>query len=202
MKFYRVSAVERFRQWEANEDADTAELIADLTGLSEPSKAMLAGTAFHKALELACTGVEANSIGADGYTFEFPSDMEVELASIREVRSHKVYVVDGRPAAVSGQVDQIDGRRVDDHKTTGYFTPYRYLEGYQWRLYLEIFGADHFRWNVFEVAALDDEGRLYKVRAAHRLEQYRYPGMAEDCEALVSRFVRFMREHVDQPNYA
>jgi len=197
MKFYRVSSLERFRQWESDQDAELSDLIADLTGQSEPSPAMLAGTAFHKALELACTGLAADSIEADGYTFRFPYDMEVELSPIRECRAHKVYVVDGIPCAITGQVDLIDGLRVDDHKTTGRFDPDRYLADYKWRLYLEIFGAALFRWNVFEIAEAEAPG-VYEVKAAHRLEQYRYPGMPADCEALVARFVRFARDHLEQ----
>ena len=39
----------------------------------------------------------------------------------------------------------IDGLRIEDHKTTSRFEPDWYLPGYQWRLYLDIFGASRFR---------------------------------------------------------
>jgi len=198
MKTYRVSNVETFRQWEIDEAAGIEDLIESITGWSEGSAAMKAGTAFHKALELAPTGLAADSIEANGYTFHFPTDMDVELSPHREVRADKVYIVDGEPIRISGQVDQIDGKRVDDHKTTGNFTPDRYLDGYQWRLYLDIFGADQFRWNVFEIAE-DEEPFSYWVKASHRLEQYRYPGMEGDCQAMVERFARFVRQYIETP---
>jgi hypothetical protein len=72
---------------------------------------------------------------------------------------------------------------VEDHKTTGRFDPERYLSGYQWRLYLDIFGADLFRWNVFEIKATDDP-LTWDVFAQHTLEQYRYPAMSADCARL------------------
>lgn len=194
---YRVSHVESFRQWERDDEGELADIVTKIAGTFEPSPAMRAGTAFHKALELAPTGIAADSIEAEGYTFHFPDDMDVELSPIREVRASKTYMVDGEPITISGQVDQIDGHRVDDHKTTGRFDPDRYLEGYQWRLYLDIFGAHHFRWNVFEIAEAE-EPASYNVRAAHRLEQFRYPRLAADCQDMVGRFARFVRAHIEQ----
>lgn len=199
MNVYRVSHVERFRQFEQDEEADASSLLADIRGESEPSTAMLAGTAFHKAIEQAYTGVELDSIEQDGFRFAFTGDLSIELAPIREVRASKTYMVDGKPIMISGQLDQIVGRRIEDHKTTARFDPERYMDGYQWRLYLEIFGADVFRWNIFELAdqGQDDDGTLlYEVRSQHRLEQHRYPALGEDCQALVERFARFVRERL------
>jgi hypothetical protein len=192
---WRVSNVEAFRYFEQNEEADALDFIQELQfGIAE-SPAMRAGTAFHKALELAEAGTELYELESMGHLFTFADDFEVRLPVIRELRASKTYMVDGQPIVISGQVDGIEGVRVDDHKTTSRFDPDRYLTGYQWRLYLDIFGASHFRWNVFELAGQDDPMR-YEVRAQHTLEQYRYPTLPADCQALVERFARFVREHV------
>lgn len=193
---YRVSHVEAFRQWEADEETDLDWLLRRIRGEEPPSERMLAGTALHKALELAPIGQEFTELRADGYTFRFVGDFELRLSTIRELRGRKTYVVDGQPIDITGQVDQIEGKRIDDHKTTGRFDPDRYLQGYQWRLYLDIFGADHFRWNVLEIAQTDDP-RVWDVLDHHTLEQYRYPGLEDDCARLVERFARFVREHVE-----
>lgn len=197
MKGWRVSMVESFRQWEQDEEAELDELLAKLRGDWPASPAMEAGTAFHKALEDAPTPLEADELVALGHRFTFAGDFDVELAPIREVRKWKVYMVDGLPISISGQVDGLDALRIDDHKTTGRFDPDRYLSGFQWRLYLDIFSAKHFRWNVFEMTevASADELLAYEIRAAHRLEQFAYPALHEDCLALVTRFARFVREH-------
>jgi hypothetical protein len=203
---YRVSNVEAFRQYEADPDAEVADLIDRILGQSPMSEAMLAGTAFHKALELA-TG-DSERLEALGHVFTFAGDFAVELAPIRELRGYKTYMVDGMPITITGQVDQLDGKRIDDHKTTGRFDPDRYLAGYQWRLYLDIFGADVFRWNVFEIqqvaSAAPTEGfelppPEYEVFAQHRLEQCRYPALESDCQALVERFARFARDYIEVP---
>lgn len=193
---YRVSHVEAFRQWEADEETDLEWLLRRIRGEEPPSDRMLAGTALHKALETAPVGGQFDELQAEGYTFRFVGDFELRLAPIRELRGRKTYLVDGAPIVITGQVDQIEGRRIDDHKTTGRFDPDRYLEGYQWRLYLDIFDADRFRWNVLEMSETDDP-KVWDVFAQHTLEQWRYPGLAADCHALVERFARLVREHLN-----
>lgn len=199
---YRVSNVARFREWEKSEDAETAELIADICGLSEPSQAMRAGTAFHSILERASCGEEIAEAKCDGFTFIITDDISVAVGQIRELRASKTYIVDGKPIVISGQLDAIVGKRIEDHKTTARFDADRYLDGWQWRLYLDIFGADVFRWNVFEIDAVDappEGGIVYEVRALHMLHQYRYPEMGADCQALVERFASFVRQHIEAP---
>ena len=204
---YRVSNVEAFRKWEADQDADTDRMVADIRGVSEPSVLMLAGTAFHKCLEdVAAAAVDFDSLSALGHCFTFADDFTVEVTPIRELRASKTWIVDDERITISGQVDAIDGLRIEDHKTTGRFDPERYLEGCQWKLYLSIFGAAHFRWNVFEMQEVDStqlsDGfspplAQYEIFAQHRLEQFRYPTMEADCAELVGRFARFVRQHIE-----
>lgn len=194
MKAWRVSNVEAFRQFEMDDEAEPSVFIDELLHGFEPSAAMQAGSAFHKALEDAPTGLIADSLEAMGHVFTFRGDFVVRLPVIRELRASKTYMVDGQPIVISGQVDGIEGLRIDDHKTTSRFDPDRYLNGYQWRLYLDIFGASVFRWNVFELNELDV--LTYEVRDQHTLEQHRYPALGADCQRLVERFARFVREHV------
>ncbi len=203
MKSYRVSNIEQFRQFEQDEDFELDTLLNRLQGLEEPSEAMMAGTAFHKCLELSKPGLVADRVEHDGYVFTFEGDFTLELPVIRELRAYKTFVVDGESITITGQVDGLEGKRIDDHKTTGSFSPDRYLEGYQWRLYLNIFGADMFRWNVFEIANLaDDPPKNYRVRNHHTLEQFRYPGMERDCVDLVERFARFVRHYLPEQEAA
>jgi hypothetical protein len=198
---FRVSEVESFRQYLEDEESELENLLARMRGQLPPSAAMETGTAFHKALEEAPTGLTVNEIEANGHRFTFRGDFTVELPAIREVRASKTWLVDGEPVCISGQLDCIHGKRVEDHKTTGRFDPERYLDGYQWRLYLAIFGAEAFRWNVFEIAECEttnDGPAHWEVFAQHRLEQYRYPGMETDCQRLVEGLARFARVHLPE----
>lgn len=195
---FRVSEVESFRQWLEDDEAELDKLLERLRGQSEASEAMLAGTAFHKALELAAAK-DHPTLEALGYTFQFRGDFELAIPAIREIRASKTYRGEGYEITVSGQLDCIHGKRVEDHKTTGRFDPERYLAGYQWRLYLDIFGADQFRWNVFEIKQMEDIDPLtWEVFAHHTLEQFRYPGMEQDNARLVAHLAAFTRTHLPE----
>lgn len=181
---FRVSEVESFRQWRDDEEADIDVLVSRLRGLEPPSEAMMAGMAFHRALELADVG-EADELEANGYRFLIECNMSLALPQIRELRASKDY----GDITITGQVDALHALRVEDHKTTGRFDPDRYIGGYQWRYYLDIFGASIFRWNVFEIAEV--RTGVYSVFAHHTLEQYRYPGMHADCARLANELREF-----------
>jgi hypothetical protein len=191
----RVSHIESYRRWVRSEDrySDEApertldDLVRDIM-FDEPSDAMQAGTAFHKALELAEAG-EHNRLRANGFTFILP-DAEIEMPAVREIRARKDY----GELTVSGQVDCVNGRTLFDHKTTGSVDLERYMAGFQWRFYLDLFGADEFVWNVFEIREV--EPRLYRVSAPHRLVQWRYPGLHDDCARLAAEFLDFARRHM------
>lgn len=197
---WRVSDVESFRQWEQDEELTEAWLLARLRHEDATTQAQAAGTALHLALEHAHEG-EADELHASGYTFRFPSDAVVVCPPIREQRRRRTWMVDGAPITISGQVDGLDGLTVYDHKTTGRVDLERYLDGYQWRLYLAIFQAQRFVWQVFDMRPAhgepEDEPRVYDVREVHQLEQHWYPGLEDDCAALVARFARFVRERME-----
>ncbi len=189
----RVSNIEAFRRWRLDDEQEAADLVARLTGF-QPTEAMLAGTAFHKALEDATPG-EYAQLHAHGYTFLLP-DAEIALPDVRELRAYGQF----GPLAVTGQVDALHGRRVEDHKTTASFRPDGYLEGCQWRFYLDIFGADVFRWNVFEILAVKGKDKTYTVKPPHQLEQCRYPGLHDDCMDLARDFYDFAGQHLPNHN--
>ncbi len=189
----RVSSIETFRRWRLDDEATADDLVARLTDF-QPTEAMLAGTAFHRALELAAPG-DYSTLTANGYTFILP-DAEIALPDVRELRAFGAY----GPLQVTGCVDAIHGKRVEDHKTTASFRPDGYLEGCQWRFYLDLFGADVFRWNVFVITPAPKEEKTYNVHAPEFLEQCRYPGMHDDCMDLARDFYQFAAQFLPNQN--
>jgi hypothetical protein len=186
----RVSNIEAFRRWREDDDQSVEDLVRFIT-TDEPTKAMQAGTAFHKALELAGEGSHFE-LTALGYTFRL-ADGSVELPEIREMRAYRGY----GHLTVTGQVDGIFGRTVIDHKTTARIDPERYLTGCQWKFYLDIFGADTFRWNLFEIKELGPQE--YGVSPPQTLIAHRYPEMRADCEKLASDYLEFARRFLPAP---
>lgn len=183
----RVSNIEAFRRWRDSDDQSIEDLVRFIT-VDAPTPAMLAGTAFHDALEHAQEG-SYEVLEAQGYTFHLP-DAELVLPTIREVRAYGTY----GDLTVTGKVDILEGRRVDDHKTTSRFDAERYLAGYQWRYYLDLFDADVFRWNVFEIK--EREPFVYEVSAPQFLEVTRYPGLHADCARLAADYLAFARQYL------
>jgi hypothetical protein len=184
-----VSNLDLYRTWREDEELDLAWLLDRLTR-REQTENMIVGEALHKALETAKDG-EFMSISANGYTFQFLDDVELYIPQHREISISQQY----GDLLVRGRVDCVDGIRVEDHKTTQYFDPDRFLSGYQWRFYLDMMGANLFRWNVFELADTDDES-VYVIRNFHRLEQMRYPKLHEDCAKLAAEYLQFAEQHL------
>lgn len=191
----RVSNIEAFRQWlnwkpfHENDIEPTIEEFVERLTSHEPSEAMLAGTAFHKALELAKLG-DYDNLEANGYLFKFADDIEIEQPIIREFRANKKY----GGLLVTGQVDGVFNNIVIDYKTTKSFDADRYLSGYQWRFYLDLLGLDVFQWNVFVIK--ENEPNVYIVKDHHVLKASRYPELTSDCETLAAQYYDFAKEHM------
>ena len=199
MQTLRTSAsdLDAFRYYLANDDADLADLIAQLRRETPPTPAMLAGTALHKALELSTPGTYGQ-LSADGYTFTFASDAEIDLPEIREIKASRDYEIDGCCVTLVGKVDALHGRRIDDHKFTSRYDAERFLSSLQWRVYCDIFNADVFVWNVFEGRPASDDPKGYVINAVHTLAMHRYPGMRDDIERALKRYVDFARVHLPE----
>lgn len=193
----RVSHIESYRRWKnwrPLHDNDLEPTVDDLVHritTNEPTEAMLAGTAFHKALELASEG-SVDWIGVDGYRFNFNDDATIELPVpvLRELRGTELYC----RLMVTGQVDGILKGCVVDYKTTKRFDAESYLNGCQWKFYLSIFKLDIFQWNVFEIKEVGE--KEYNVQSPHILKAYRYPELEDDCKQLASEYFDFAKNHL------
>lgn len=187
----RVSNIESYRRWknwqpwgEDDVEPTVEEFVSSIT-TDEPNERMQAGTAFHAALEAAQDGAH-ETFEALGYTFLLP-DAEIAIPLIREQRVFKEY----GGLTVTGKVDCIEGRVVTDHKSTARVDVESYLEGLQWRFYLDVFEADTFVWNLFPVKEV--EPRVYRVSEPQTLRAYRYPELHQDCVRHAADYLAFAR---------
>jgi hypothetical protein len=168
--------------FDGQEEPTVDDLVRQIT-TDAPSEAMMAGTAFHAAIETAADG-DHETFEAMGYRFILP-DAEIALPAIRELRGFKRYGA----LTVTGKVDCLEGKVVIDHKTTSRTDFEKFLDGYQWRFYLDIFEAEVFRWHIFEIK--ESSEKVYEVRAPQTLEARRYPDLHEDCARLADNYREF-----------
>jgi hypothetical protein len=197
MQALRISAtdIDQLRYYRDTDEMELADLIARLKHLMPSSEAMEAGTALHAALENATEGT-FGGFERDGFTFSFECDADLDLPALREMKATREYLIDDVVVTLVGKVDATHGKAIFDHKFTAQFDADRYLGSFQWKAYLEIFGANAFTWNIFE--ARESAPKNYLIRNVHKLTMHRYPGMAEDVERDIREFVVFARDHLPE----
>jgi hypothetical protein len=195
-----VSDLDLYRAYRNDEDFDLGVFLAQLRHQTARTGAMDRGVAFHTALEHATLG-ESSILTAEGHTFAFTCDAEIEAWPRREEKREKDY----GGVIVSARCDRIMGKVIVDDKTTEKFDSEameRYMDKYQFRYYLDMWEADEFRWHIWEVRKLsqsdyksmtnlENSTIAYEVYAHHLLKQYRYPKMEEDCRDLALEFADF-----------
>lgn len=196
----RISAtnLEAFRRWKANPDADMDEIISYLLRKTPPTKAMMAGSAFHKVLEHATEG-ELGVIQMDGFTFDF-TKMEGELAlpDRREKKITLESVIAGEPVTFVGVVDAIDSMTIYDHKLTANIDPENYTDSIQWRCYLDWFGRKRFTYNLFQKYQPAGQPDTYLIKQFMPLTFYSWPGIHNDVTEAATEFVQFVKEFVPE----
>lgn len=180
----RVSNINLYRTWKGQEDLDVPWLVHKLTH-DEPTEKMKAGTAFHKAVELSSYGGTHYVLTANGYTFDIVCDVDIAMPQLREAKVWKDY----GELAVNGTVDGLLPKVVMDLKTTEYFDADNYLDGLQWRFYLDMTGADRFDWHVFQMSQRKEQ--TYEIYGYHQLSQYRYQGLHADCLKAAEEYREF-----------
>lgn len=190
-----VTNVELFRTWLDEESLDLAWLLRRIRGEEPPTEAMLAGRAFHEALEcLNPAAQDVDTLTAEEYRFDFNCAAEIPVAPVREIPIEKQY----GNLLVRGRVDAWLGIEIVDYKSTGQFDPDRLMDGFQWRFYLDMTGADLFTWKVFLLREFGAPGN-YEVFQFHTLQQKRYPNLHADCERLAWDYVDVLSAPLSQP---
>ena len=179
-----VSRLTAFRYWRGNEEATTDDWLNELN--APPNHRMDVGAAFQTVLENLSVGGEFANCEADGISFNFKCD--AAIPQLNPVYGRKDY----GQVLVSGKAGIVDGKRIEVFKTTKRFEAEKRQDDYQWRLYLDLFDADEFVWNIFVIAPNNPDETSYDVVDYHRLTATRYPGLQADCVSLINDFHSIM----------
>lgn len=199
----RCTTLESYRRVIQEEYGSEEELIASVKGKPfEPNMYMRAGTAFHAILadpakyrrsEFDMEGREDEFFESGEFRFAVDSTctcIEHVQDGICEVPGSKIFQTQHGPITVNGTCDRINGKIIRDAKCT-WSTPdaKSYDRSLQWRLYLQLFEADQFIYDIF--AFLEPKDGFCKLRDIVSFNLFRYPEMEADCERWVRDFVQW-----------
>lgn len=194
-----VTDLETFRYWKDRDEGTVEELVAQLTGVAEPTPQMEASRAFHKVMETLDPAVESiERISLDGWTFEFDAEAEIAMPPIRELKAEGIWYTPSGPVTLVGKVDGLAGLTVHDYKLSERFEAERYLDSWQWRAYLALFYARRFVYEVFEAYYDRYDPHLVHVRGLHPLGFDRYPDMERDLAGAICALAEVVIAHCPQ----
>jgi hypothetical protein len=129
-----------------------------------------------------------------------------------EAKKVKVYETSRYDVEVVAKIDLIHGKHIYDHKTKwSQFDIDSYLDSMQWRVYLDVWQADQFTYNVFmmkdtlpkqnedeppvQIDWQDDEVDAIMVAPPHQFTCLPYDGMTRDWMRWVEAAIDFIEQH-------
>lgn len=213
MKRISVTSLEKFRRYISGIDTEES-LIEALSGTFKGNSYVWIGSAFHGIVE---NGEQAYRVADGGMVAEVDGYAVLmdglQVATALQYRSelfgalHEVPIgmdfLDGRfPIHVTGRIDLLHGNDIRDIKTKySRSEASDYIDSYQWRLYLQMTGAERFYFDVFEFAGYDKEKHGIDVRGlklirTNAIECLRYDTLEQDNRMLLDEF----REYIHHKN--
>jgi len=166
------------------------ELVKRLRGETIETEAMQFGRAFHKLLEKIDEIEEGKDTEIDGNVFSandillIKNNLKYKPAlGVPEIKDVKEYNVDGEIVQVSAVADLLVGETVVEYKTTRYFDIEKYQNSYQWRFYMDIFGASKVVYNIFV---------FYnnQLREVKDFKLFNYKDLQDDIRFLLQDYVK------------
>jgi hypothetical protein len=191
-----VSDLDSYLYWKSSEDMPLEDLLKRLRREQEPTHQMLAGRAFHKALENATTGLMDIAV-EDGFTFRFDLDENLYLPEIRELKGEVTIPTNFGPATLVGVVDGLYATTINDYKLTERFDAERYADSYQWRSYLMMFNGNKFRYDAF-IYRVDPKTGEYIIYDYSQMSFYRYDGMEKDVQREVNGLAEIIHKYLNK----
>lgn len=197
----RVSAtnLEAYRRWMVDDEADFEQIKNYLLKLTPPTDAMKAGTAFHKVLENASSGI-LDKAEYDGFRFKFDLEDEIALPEIRELKIEKPITLNNTDIVLVGVVDGLDFNSVSDHKLTAKDDIEGYTNSMQWRCYLDWFNRDKFIYNLFikGYQPVNSDPNEIPIKSLTQVTFNRYPAMHDDVMEMIGDYVDFVNKYVPE----
>ena len=197
----RATQIEAFRRLTETEYGTHDDFVRTISGTVEENEAMRLGTAVHRVLELYNntdkhpTAYECSGHIIDGESIANAGSFLTPLW-LREVRATKT--VDGSPynVTITGATDVVLGNVIVDHKTTLKAIDDRKIQAYeasmQWRVYLWLFGATDFYFNLLQWR---EASGVWFLTDREHIHCTAYEGMEADVMSCLLRMLDYCAEH-------
>jgi hypothetical protein len=197
-KFTQPSKLDNFAQFltgRLHEYEDVTGMVPDYTDelfverllISIPSINMTVGTKLHSLLEHLRTGdVIEDKFVHDGLMVNIKIDLDLELLPIKE----QMITKNIGDIIIRGKLDGMSKTTISDYKFTKNIQLEKYMESFQWKVYLWMTGKNHFVYDLFEVEIIEDNGIVYvNINNYDKLELMRYPYMNNDVEDMYHQYL-------------
>lgn len=212
---YRISVttIEKFRRFmtEASSFDQEEDLIKSIKGEFEGNNKTWIGGAYHGVIE----GKYRIHINKGQYFIADDIAFSAEQAKpaldykrahpkmIHEVSFTKPFTLKDQTIMVSCRTDGMEGREVGDVKCKfGQVDFTEFLDSYQWRFYLSMFGMDAFHYDLFHFQGFDDNTILrpgvlnylpgVDITYQEPLYCYRYDNLEADVRQLLQEFMEYI----------
>lgn len=173
------------------------ELIQRITAPFEPTREMQIGTAIHSFIEKPVYQIDGLYIIDD---FKF-SDLNILLQNLSNYldgfQEIKIQTKNNNVNLIT-KLDLWFGNTIVEHKTTfKQFETEKYINSWQWKLYLFATNAKLFKYNII---GLQEKDGIIGIKYNEMFDLYPYEKLAYDCENIISEFAKFITDN-DLLNY-
>jgi hypothetical protein len=93
------------------------------------------------------------------------------------------------PFTIVGKADYVMPLYVGELKTTSWFDFERYLNSWQWRFYLHIFGVEQVKYHVFELSYSNE------LKKIEEFDFCAYPTLVSDLKGIIQGLYEFAKEN-------
>ena len=182
----------------AEAESHLNKFICDLLKLKLQSRNMLAGIAVHEYLEKLLIGELPSDFTHNGWQIitDDKLNVELELPLNREQWCERYF----GDIKILGKTDCIGISQVNDIKTTSDIKIEKYMESWQWQIYLWITGRNKFVYNIFEIDINKYTDKV-TIKDYQELTLYRYKGMEERIINILheySNYLDMIKPHIDK----
>lgn len=169
----------------SNKDTDT--YISELTTFTD-NRPMKIGRSFETILQLPELTKFEDCYNCDGVKFK-RNQIAKALQRYETGVWQLKHVQEFEGVQLVGKADIIQGATIIDIKTTAKIDIQRYIDSYQWRAYLMLFGANLFEYHIYQIK---DEPELIDITDFELLKLNDYDGLVSDLKCVVNDFKDFI----------